>query len=347
MTTARKVLVNPEVTPLYHCISRCVRRAFLCGEGSAHRKQWIEERLQELVKIFAIDVGGFSLMDNHLHLLLRLDLARAKAWSPEEVVRRWLLLCPLKDRSGKPVVVTAAWITARAQESAWVEERRVRLVNLGWFMKSLKEPISRRANNEDKCTGFFWEGRYKSIAILDEASLLATCAYIDLNPVAAGLAATPETSAHTSMKSRLDHCAAQGQLETLRGGSPYASKVNCEKGHWLLPIEDRRDQNGNGLAGLIRGVSLSGYLQLVDWSSRLIRPGKVSLPDTVPDILTRLNIDADSWTATLGKLLGSTKKIGTYFGSQNRINEVAGQRGCKYLRNIAGRDANLTFPSAG
>ena len=92
MTIARKILVNPDVTPLYHCISRCVRRAFLCGQENAHRKLWIEERLQELVTIFALDVCGFSIMDNHIHLLLRLDLPRAKAWSADEVVRRWLLL---------------------------------------------------------------------------------------------------------------------------------------------------------------------------------------------------------------------------------------------------------------
>ena len=85
MTTAREILVNPEVTPLYHCISRGVRREFLFGEGNAHRKQWIEEQLQQLAKIFAIDLAGFALMDNHLHLLLRLDPGRAKTWSAEEV----------------------------------------------------------------------------------------------------------------------------------------------------------------------------------------------------------------------------------------------------------------------
>jgi REP element-mobilizing transposase RayT len=88
MTPARNVLVNPTATALYHCISRCVRRAFLCGAENSHRKQWIEDRLKELSGIFAIDVCGFSVLDNHLHVLLRLDLARAKLWSPEEIVRR-------------------------------------------------------------------------------------------------------------------------------------------------------------------------------------------------------------------------------------------------------------------
>jgi hypothetical protein len=134
MITARKVLVNPAVTPFYHCISRCVRRAILCGAENAHRKQWIEDRLQELSGIFAIDVCGFSVLDNHLHVLLRLDVARAKLWSPQEIVRRWLLLCPPKDRYGKPVPVTPALLAERARDAKWIDECRGRLSDLGWFM---------------------------------------------------------------------------------------------------------------------------------------------------------------------------------------------------------------------
>ena len=62
----------------------------------------------------------------------------------------------------------------------------------------LEEPLSRLANREEQTRGAFFEGRFKSVAILDEESLLATCAYIDLNPVAAGIAEVPEASAHTA-----------------------------------------------------------------------------------------------------------------------------------------------------
>jgi len=72
-----KFLINPSGTPLYHCMSRCVRRAFLCGDEGAHRKQWIEDRMREFAEWFAVDVSAFSIMDNHLRLLLRLDLPRA------------------------------------------------------------------------------------------------------------------------------------------------------------------------------------------------------------------------------------------------------------------------------
>lgn len=110
---ARKILVNPDVTPLCYCITRCVRRAFLCGQVNAHCKLWIEEHLQELMTIFALVVCGLLMMDNHIHLLLRFELPRARAWIADAVVRRWLLLCPPKDHFGKPIVVVAARLVER------------------------------------------------------------------------------------------------------------------------------------------------------------------------------------------------------------------------------------------
>ena len=80
MTIARAQLVDPTTTRWYHCITRCVRRAFLLGEGASDRKQWIEDRLQELAGIFSIAVGGFAVLDNHLHVLLRLDPDIAQSW---------------------------------------------------------------------------------------------------------------------------------------------------------------------------------------------------------------------------------------------------------------------------
>ncbi len=104
------------------------------------------------------------------------------------------------------------------------ENRQVsaKAAELGWFMKALKEPLARLANKEDNCKGTFWESRFKSIAILDEEALLAICAYIDLNPVAAGIASTPETSRHTSVRQRVRHAKAQGQLEALKQAAAAA-----------------------------------------------------------------------------------------------------------------------------
>src|SRR6516162_209489 len=152
-------------------------------------------------------------MDNHLHVLARLDPEVTAGWSDEEVVRRWGRLFPPRDKKRQPLPVTQLWVEDRLKHLEWVATARARLQSLSWFMKCLKEPLARLANLQDKTRGFFFEGRFKSVAILDEESLLATCAYIDLNPVAAGVAMVPETSKHTSIKERVDHVLAQGRRE--------------------------------------------------------------------------------------------------------------------------------------
>ena len=215
MTMPRAHLVDPALTRWYHCVTRCVRRAFLLSEGEFNRREWIEQRLQELAGIFAMSVGGFSVMDNHLHVLVRLDTEPAKNWSDEEVVRRWGRLFPPRDKSRQPLPVTKAWVEWRLQDAQWVATARERLQSLSWFMKCLKEPLSRLANRQDKVRGAFFEGRFKSVAILDEEALLATCAYIDLNPVAAGIVDVPEASPHTSITTRIEHVKKQGRLADL------------------------------------------------------------------------------------------------------------------------------------
>ena len=72
-------------------------------------------------------------------------------------------------------------------------------------MKVLNENIAKRANQEDECSGHFWQARYKSQALLDEQSVLSAMAYVDLNPVRAAMAETPEQSDHTSIKLRIAH----------------------------------------------------------------------------------------------------------------------------------------------
>jgi hypothetical protein len=200
MTIARAHLVDPAVSRWYHCVTRCVRRAFLLGDEHQDRKSWIEHRLQELADIFALSVGGFAVLDNHLHLLVRLGPALGQGWSDEEVVRRWGRLFPPRDKARQALPVTEEWVQDRLKEAGWVARARQRLQSLSWFMKCLKEPLARLANRQDQTRGSFFEGRFKSVAILDDEALLAVCAYIDLNPVAAGIAYVPETSEHTSIK---------------------------------------------------------------------------------------------------------------------------------------------------
>ena len=78
MATPRHLVVDREQAGFYHCMSRCVRRAYLCGGEHEHRRDWIQDRLRELARLFAIDVCGFAVMTNHLHVVLWTDPARAR-----------------------------------------------------------------------------------------------------------------------------------------------------------------------------------------------------------------------------------------------------------------------------
>jgi REP element-mobilizing transposase RayT len=340
MTVARSQLVDLTITRWYHCISRCVRRAFLLGEGDQDRKQWIDDRLRELADIFAVSVGGFATLDNHLHLLVRLDPSVAGAWSDEEVVRRWGRLFPPRDKQRRPLPVLDAWVEARLQDQAWIARTRKRLVSLSWFMKCLKEPLARMANRQEATRGAFFESRFKSIAILDEEALLATCAYIDLNPVAAGIAEVPESSPHTSIQQRVQHVRRQGRtgdLQAAQLGSVAGSRgsAGLEEGLWLCPVEDRRGLDCTR-EGMLAGFSLGSYLALVDYTGRLLRQGKATITGELAAIFDRLGSSEAIWRQRLEKLAGG-RLLGRFFASsRQRLRETAQRLGVHHLANLSG-----------
>lgn len=108
MTVARSQLVDVNVSPRYHVISKTVRRAWLLSEGQEDRKQWIEDRLRELSGVFAVEIAGFAVLDSHLHVLVRLCPDRVPTWSDEDVVRRWAR-----------VAVCGACVVSRRSEVRW------------------------------------------------------------------------------------------------------------------------------------------------------------------------------------------------------------------------------------
>ncbi len=153
--------------------------------------------------MFAIDVCAYAVMSNHTHLVLFVDEATAKGWTTVEVLDRWHqlfkgTLLTQKYCRGEEV---PDYLMASLLET--VDVYRNRLMDISWFMRILNQSIATQANQEDNCTGHFWEGRFKSQALLDEAALAACMAYVDLNPVRANIAITPETSSHTSVKERV------------------------------------------------------------------------------------------------------------------------------------------------
>jgi len=178
------------------------------------------------------------------------------------------------------------------------------------------------------------------VAILDDESLLATCAYIDLNPLAAGIAEVPETSEHTSIKERVEHVQAHGRTEDLEAAQAGSVAGSCasaglEESHWLCPIEDRRRLDSSR-EGMLEGFSLGNYLLLVDYTGRLFRDGKVAISSEVADILKRLGTTAETWQARLEKL-SKGRLFGRFFAaSRARLREVAERLGLRRVPNLGG-----------
>ena len=324
MTTARRDIVDLNVTRYYHTISKCVRGAHLCGGIYEHRKVWLEKRLEFLASQFAVSVASFVIMDNHLHVLVRLDPENVDKWSDEEVAKRWLTLCTPRGLDLNDGKKLNKWVRKYTDEPERIEEYRERLGDMGWFMKLLKEPLARQANKDDDVNGVFWDGRYKSIAVIEEEALLATCAYIDLNPLAAGMAALPETSRYTSVRQRVRHFHQKNQhkqLKMARQGSVAASRKigNAEQDHWLIPFEDRRPHTNcrpsSKREGMLEKFTLGNYLLLIDYTSRMFREGKARVKDGIPPIFDRLETNLELWAGKVQSMLSLKKLRGHRFAS--------------------------------
>jgi REP element-mobilizing transposase RayT len=290
MPRPKRSQVSVEDTPMYHCCSRVVRRAFLCGDDKFsgknydHRRGWVEAQLLKLAEVFAIDVAAYAVMSNHLHVVLSIDIYQANRWSDIEVIEHWHRLFKGTDITQKFAKIERLEAHEQLELSHTIALYRSRLSDISWFMRALNEPIARRANEEDECTGRFWEGRFKSQALLDEAAVLACMAYVDLNPIRAKLAKNPETSDFTSIKRRI--------TAALNGTQPKA----------LLPFV------GNERKDMPKGLmfQLADYLQLVEDTGRLIRKDKKGhISPSSQHILNRLNIPVEHWlkiTNEFGKL---------------------------------------------
>ena len=280
MARPRQTIVSLEDTPYYHCCSRVVRKAFLCGidnstgENFEHRREWVDSRILELATVFANDICAYAVMSNHLHVVIKVDADKAKHWSDKDVLMQW-------HKGFKGTLLTHKFVKGedlnefeRKTVNDCITQYRQRLVDISWFMRSLSEPIARMANKEDKCTGRFWEGRFKSQALLDEAAVLSCMAYVDLNPIRAKMATTPATSDYTSIQRRI-HSA-------IKGEQPIE----------LQPfVGNERLNMPNGLM-----FSVKDYIVLVEDTGRIIREDKRgAISSSSQAILNRLNIPAENW----------------------------------------------------
>lgn len=297
MTRPRKALISLADTPYYHITSRCVRRAYLCGvdhysgHNYEHRRQWVVDRIRLLSTLFAIDVCAYAVMSNHYHLVLKLCPEQLDELSDDDIMDRWCTLFkgPLLIQNYRRGEDLQPFERAAISEicNVW----RQKLASISWFMRCLNQPIARQANLEDQCTGKFWESRFNSQALKSDEALLSCMAYVDLNPVRAGIVDTPENSEFTSIRERIQpefdlQKAVDDQTEC---GDLRDFQLSLKP---LLPFENRLiNQPQEGFY-----FDFHSYLELVDWTGRIIRRDKRGyIGHALPPVLRRLHISADQW----------------------------------------------------
>lgn len=348
----RAEVFDPKEVCIVHCVQRCVRRAYLTGfdkesgKDYEYRREWIRERMEKLASVFGIDCLTYAILSNHLHIVLRSRPDVVKTWSDREVAVRWLQIFPgkrIEEQLGDP---TAVDVDMLVHDQERLSEIRVRLSDISWYMRALSEPIARMANKEDQCTGSFWEGRFKPTCILDEASLLACCLYVDLNPIRAAMAHSVEQSNYTSafdriggMKGKKIHsCAVSRNVISREEASKIAKNVTSQqrsqmrkearnrkgtfvlRDAWLAPLTLAEHSkpgphcNKLGQRPSDKGflpMSREDYLALLDWTGRQGKPGKQGkVPEKLAPILQRLGIESTMWS----ELVWNFKR---YFGKSS------------------------------
>jgi hypothetical protein len=301
---ARAEVFDPSEVAVLHICARVVRRCFLfgvdpvTGKNHDHRKVWIEDQLKLLAANFGIDLLSFAILSNHFHLILRSRPDVVETWDDTEVARRWLMLCPnrkKKDRS--PEEPNEFELNSIRNDPDKLAMIRTRLSNVSWWMRLLCQNIGTRANQEDEQVGKFFQGRYRAVRILDEETLLACSAYVDLNPIRAAMAETLETSEFTSVQRR---------VQALQKGDSSIPTNGTRVDLFLSPltIDEKNDSigacaNNNRERCSDKGfisMSTMDYLELLEASARMVRPDKSGYtPSDVAPIFERLKLDPGFW----------------------------------------------------
>jgi len=336
--TRNEQFVANEVC-VVHAVQRCVRRAFLAGVDEksgadySFRREWIRRRMEALASVFGVDVLTYAVLSNHLHLILRNRPDVVAAWSDEEAALRWLRVFPgrrLDEQLAEPTENDVRTLAGNAQRMA---EVRSRLSDISWFMRALSEPIARLANKQDECTGRFWEGRFKAQRIVDEAGLLACAMYVDLNPIRAAMAESPDQAVHTSAYDRIK--AERGEqipsaafdlaaMPTEESGSEQRETTAAEKNQrrrakrrnpigrrilrdsWLAPLTlslkslaDDPQVHQGGVRASDKGflnLPWRDYLALLRWTGeQRVKEAVTEVPAKLQAALSSLGIDASMW----------------------------------------------------
>ncbi len=284
MTSARKHQVDPHSPGFYHLSSTCVRGAHLCGRDResgrdySARRLWLENRILKLAELFAIDVYAFAVMSNHYHIVVRTDPDRFNDVDDAEIARRWILSMKHPDTP-----LTSDQLSDRiatlVRDPSRIKRCREHLASVSWYMAKINEPLARRCNTEDGTKGHFWQKRFHSGALLDEKAIMTCMAYVDLNPVRAGMATSLATSKHTGIRRRI------------RGAKRSRGSLRRP----LRPLS----RGGNQRTAPHMSLSLQEYIEFVRWiGENIVYPDKATLPQAprAGQTMDILGTDPMAWT---------------------------------------------------
>ncbi len=313
---ARVEMFSPDEIAVVHVMNRVVRRCFLMGKDPVtgknydHRKDWVETELKRLAGGFGIDLLCYSVLSNHFHLILRSRPDVVASWDNREVARRWLVICPV-NKGGKPLspVSAEAEVNAICNNPAKLREVRRRLSDISWWMRLLCQRIAQRANREEEETcGKFWQNRYRAVRLIDEAAILACAAYVDLNPIRAGLAEDLESSNYTSVQQRM-RAASEVGTQLTPPTEPRNSNAKYAAGEpsflSSLTLDDRLGPHSSTVSRPTERCSNKGFLSmafdeyvaLLEWAARNTKQRLAPLTPnaSLQKLFERLRIKPASW----------------------------------------------------
>jgi REP element-mobilizing transposase RayT len=164
-------MVIDDETTVYHVMSRTALDGFPLGDIE---KDFMIDLIKRFSGLYFVKILGVCIMGNHFHLLVKM-LPEYK-FSDEEIIKRYLNF----------------YGDERIFADGLIPSLRLKLSNLSEFMREIKVGFARFYNRRHNRRGYFWGDRFKSVIVENGETLINCLAYIDLNPLRAGLVKRPE-----------------------------------------------------------------------------------------------------------------------------------------------------------
>ena len=320
----RRDIVKASEVGLYLVSSRTVRRAFLLGNDPAtgrdrsYRRRVIEKRMEDLASVFAVEVCDYSIADNHFFAILRIRPDLVPAWNDREVARRWLRVN--RSRLELEPEPSAEMVDRLVMDDQRLGRARKALSCLSEFMGCLKQAVACEANLYDEVTDNFWGGRFQAVPLENEATLVASSAYVNMQLIRAeradGLADSEYTSAYVRLRDEQLQGLRDGRREVRNGEESDGRNEGRTEGPssgWMQPVEVCVEKSGYDGAAAGRRASNDGYVrmtfaeqrELIDSLLKYERDVQVSrdafLKPELPAVLERVGVNAEQWVrAVLG-----------------------------------------------